>query len=327
LTHKFNFTDYWVNLPSHLKKFQRNNSRYYRNFLEWFIGFSEGDGCFSIKFTPNCKARLLFEVGQKDPKVLFWIKKMLGFGRVRCWTRNSTGLVYRVYTVDTKPNIKRIIALFNGNLVLPKRRLIFSKWLEVAAQVDCLPESFKNKQKNIYNGVSVSLDTAWLAGFIDAEGCFYATFSISTAKQGSKISKVVKQKMHITLKSVFSDEIVLREIGDLFLCEAKVQRLGNKDKKVAFQSDLDPSFYENLTNQSSNFRIEISSLPSHQLIVKYLRKFHLKTNKWIAFCRWERIVMAREKNEHLEEARLPKLIKLAQSINQFPQESESNSLT
>lgn len=313
---KFNFRDYWEDLPSHMKKFKRNNSRYYCNFLEWFIGFAEGDGCFCIKSqTPNCKKRLLFEIGQKDPKVLFWIKKMLGFGRVRCWTCSSTEKVFWVYTVDTKPNVKRIIALFNGNMLLPKRRFIFNKWVEEAAQTSCLPLMFNNKQQDINNGISVSLNTAWLAGFIDAEGCFYARFSTPTPNQGSKISKVVKQKMHITQKSLFSDEMILQDIGDLFLSNAKVTKLSARIReKPKFQS---PAFSENLTNQTFNFRIEISSLQSQLLIIKYLSKFHLKTNKWIAFSRWKRIVLAREKKEHLVEARLPKFLKLAESINNF----------
>lgn len=316
---KFNFRDYWDYLPSHMKKFKRNNSRYYCNFLEWFIGFAEGDGCFCIKSqTPNSKKRLLFEIGQKDPKVLFWIKKMLGFGRVQCWTCSSTEKVFWVYTVDTKPNVKRIIALFNGNMILPKRRFIFKNWVEEAAQTSCLPLMFNNKQQDINHGISVSLDTAWLAGFIDAEGCFYARFSTPTPNQGSKISKVVKQKMHITQKSLFSDEMILQDIGDLFLSNAKVTKLSARIReKPTFQSILNPAFSENLTNQTFNFRIEISALQSQLLIIKYLSKFHLKTNKWIAFSRWKRIVLAREKKEHLVEARLPKLLKLAESINNF----------
>ena len=47
--------------PDHIKKIDRS-------FLEWFIGFSEGDASF-------VKDQLAFVINQKDPKLLFRIKK------------------------------------------------------------------------------------------------------------------------------------------------------------------------------------------------------------------------------------------------------------
>ena len=46
-----------------------------KSFLEWFIGFTEGDGSFD-------QSKLAFIINQKDPKLLFKIKKKLGFGSV-----------------------------------------------------------------------------------------------------------------------------------------------------------------------------------------------------------------------------------------------------
>jgi hypothetical protein len=40
------------------------------NFLCWFIGFTEGDGSFCTNGKRN-----LFQIVQKDPKVLYYIKK------------------------------------------------------------------------------------------------------------------------------------------------------------------------------------------------------------------------------------------------------------
>jgi len=320
---RFSFIDYWNYMPSHVQgllKKKPDKLPSYLRFLEWFIGFAEGDGCFWLKKQNGSQIpRLLFEVGQKDPKVLYWIKKMLGFGIVRSWTRASTGSVYWSYTVHSKPNVTRLIALFNGNLVLPKRRFVFNKWVEAGGVAGCLPLYFTNKQKNINKGVSVSLDTAWLSGFIDAEGCFYAKFSNSA---DSRIPRL-KQKMHITQKSVFSEHKILEEIRDLFLSTTNVQRLRpNKKAKPELISEYNNE-YENLTTLSSNYRVEISSVESQRLIIKYIRLFPLKTNKWIAFTRWERIIMARLRNDHLDEAKIPKLSRLAQSINNFFEEQEA----
>nr|AYQ94228.1 hypothetical protein [Borodinellopsis texensis] len=320
----FDFKDYWCHKPSHIKILKKKN---YTRFLEWFIGFSEGDGSFIIRNETPTRPRLVFEVSQKDPKVLFLIRKMLGFGRVRYYIRTETGEAYWTYIVDTKPNIQRIIALFNGNLVLPKRRFFFNKWLEIASKANCLPLLFKNKQTDIHKGISVCLNTAWISGFIDAEGCFYANLSTPTFGNGSKISKVIKQKMHITQKSLFfatgtsGEEKILKRIGELFSSKAIVYKIKKKIiKETGFYLNGVPSLS---FAKGSCYRIEICSLASHLLIIQYLRYFQLKTIKWVAFTRWERVVMARVRGDHLDESKIPKLIKLTKAINKFAKESEN----
>jgi hypothetical protein len=295
----FCFKDYGLYSPSHLKKLNLP-------FLEWFIGFSEGDGTFSIrKATVQNKARLTFEVGQKDPKSLFYIKKSLGFGRVRKYTRSETGEIYWTYLVDSKANVKRIIALFNGNLVLPKRIVQFQKWIQIAEKVNCLPSNFVNKQKDPASSVPLTLNSGWISGFIDADGCFYA--ALSPPSKGSRVSKGIKQKMHITQKSEFGDEKILQDIGLLFKSKAKVNRVKSSKNQVKATSPY--------------YRIEMSSLEAHQTISKYLNNFPLKTNKKIAFVRWDRVVKAREVNAHLDETRLPKLGRLCKAINAFTKEN------
>lgn len=298
----FCFKDYWVYSPSHLK--QLNQS-----FLEWFIGFSEGDGCFCIRNANLInKARLSFEIRQKDPKCLFYIKKGLGFGRVQKYTRSDTSEIYWSYLVDNKPNVQRIISLFNGNLVLPKRIVQFQKWIQIAATVNCLPSKFVNKQQDPASSISLTLNSGWISGFIDAEGCFYA--ALSTPAKGSSMSKSIKQKMHLTQKSEFGDEIIFKNIGTLFNSYANVNQVTTPKHKNKATSPY--------------YRLEMGSLSTHQTIIKYLQKFPLKTSKKIAFLRWERVVKAREVNAHLDETKLPKLEALCKSINAFTKENSKN---
>ncbi len=136
----FDFQNYFSFAPSHVK------NRLNPHFLEWFIGFVEGDGTFSIRKNKGLKPRLVFEIGQKDPKVLYFIKKTLGFGSVNSWQRNET--TYWVYRVNSKKNIQRIIQLFNGNLVLTKRKVQFEKWLKAAKLWNFLPQNFRNSSVN-----------------------------------------------------------------------------------------------------------------------------------------------------------------------------------
>ena len=63
LEKNFNFDYYYKYFkPQHIKQIDRN-------FLEWFIGFSEGDGSFVV--TNN---RCYFFINQKDIKLLYKIK-------------------------------------------------------------------------------------------------------------------------------------------------------------------------------------------------------------------------------------------------------------
>lgn len=293
----FDFQDFYNHVPLHIK----NNLN--PEFLEWFIGFAEGDGCFSIKNEPNGKKRLIFEVCQKDPKIVFRIKKSLGFGRVRSWTRTNPDTEeitkYWVYTIDTKENVRRIISLFNGNLILTKRKVQFEKWLKLAFKLKCLPKSFQ--KKNISHVRKVSLQTAWLAGFIDAEGCFYAKFSRYAKTSNAKPS--LKQKFYLTQKNVFNEITVLEQVKNLFQSNANVRPAYSKGKT------------KRKNDKTDYFRIEISSLHSHQLMIQYLQKFKLKSNKYISFHRWFRVVKAREKNLHLSVLNIPKLERLCKAIN------------
>ena len=83
-------------------------------FLEWFIGFAEGDGSFIVSRTKLGRARLFFTLVQKEVRVLHRLRSELGFGKVQ-----RHGKYFR-YVVSDQKGIDRLIHLFNGNLVLNK---------------------------------------------------------------------------------------------------------------------------------------------------------------------------------------------------------------
>lgn len=82
------------------------------NWLEWFIGFVEGDGGI---YTYN--DRLFFVITQDESAILYHIKDQLGFGNVRF----DKGVQSYRYVVSDLPNIVLLAHLFNGNLVLEHR--------------------------------------------------------------------------------------------------------------------------------------------------------------------------------------------------------------
>jgi hypothetical protein len=99
----YNFDEYSNLIPKH-KKINKK-------FLEWFIGFSEGDGSFIIS-----KEKVYFDITQNlnDIQVLYYIKKELGFGKILF--RNEKHRNVGVFYVSSKENFTRLIAIFNGNI-------------------------------------------------------------------------------------------------------------------------------------------------------------------------------------------------------------------
>ena len=102
------------------------------SFLEWFVGFSEGDGSFIV----NSRGTSIFVITQstEDIQILFYIKTILGFGRV-IKQGNSTSR----FIVEDLSNLQLIISIFNGNIVFPEKKKSFEKFLE----------SYNNRAKSI----------------------------------------------------------------------------------------------------------------------------------------------------------------------------------
>lgn len=144
-------------------------------FLEWLVGFTEGDGCFFIDTRKDLS--FILSQGVANKAILQKIQEELGMGRLGKQGKR----VYR-FVIQRKDEINLVIELFNGNLVLPSRKaqfqLFWNKWKEknaakaVLKEDSCpsLPAPYINR-KNM-----PSLNDLWLLGFVEAEGCFSISF-------------------------------------------------------------------------------------------------------------------------------------------------------
>ena len=172
------------------------------NFLIWFIGFMEGDGSFIIG-----QRGLHFEITQSyyDIDLLYKISHKLGFGKVM--KRQSIILdngVTRlrhvgVYYVTGKTNFLKLIKLVNGRLLTSAKQVQFKAWLNRFNKI----YGYKCDAKHVMSAAKISFDNAWLAGFIDAEGCFTARLRrCHTSKRGVVLLKS-HQMFCMLLKAYF----------------------------------------------------------------------------------------------------------------------------
>jgi hypothetical protein len=164
------------------------------NWLTWFIGFSEGDGAFLI----GEDKRLMFVLTQKQISILNHIRDTLGIGIIKMHGQ------YARYRVNDKRSILLLIALFNGNLVLDKRKVQIKKWLDY----------LNIKEKD--NHVIPSLNNSWLSGFIDAEACFNVRIFKKTLGYQIQLKFMIDQKDSLNTMLLIKDQL------NLFLTSRKL---------------------------------------------------------------------------------------------------------
>nr|YP_010710810.1 hypothetical protein P2Z26_mgp06 [Gonatophragmium mori]WCZ71174.1 hypothetical protein [Gonatophragmium mori] len=141
---------------------QQGINKYDEQFLKWFIGFSEGDGSFVIT---GGKSLFSIHLHLVDLPLLYTIKTNLNMGNV--YTLNNSCILI----IKAKNEIYKLIQIFNGNIYLNKRKLLFVNW------VDNFNRKNKLDIKILNTKFKPSLFDSWLAGFIDAEGSFLVSVS------------------------------------------------------------------------------------------------------------------------------------------------------
>jgi hypothetical protein len=139
-----------------------NGEIFNKEFLQWFIGFSEGDGCFYIS---RGKSIFSIHLHIADLPLLIEIKTQLNMGSIHIGKKSC------LLTIKAKKEIETLINIFNGKIYLTKREIQFNKWVQ----------NFENKYDLKFNllpnGFKPGLSDNWIAGFIDAEGSFLVSVS------------------------------------------------------------------------------------------------------------------------------------------------------
>ncbi len=249
----FNFYNYKQNKVSHKKHIDSS-------FLEWFIGFVEGDGSFIVS-----NQRLFFIINQKEEKVLHGIRTNLGFGKV------STYLSYSRYIVADRSNVDRLISLFNGNLLLRKTNTRFRLWLDARNQYS--KNSICSKPEKGIQSLESFSGNGWLSGFIDAEGCF-------------NVQPILDNRY--TLGFRVGLRFILDQKNELQVLE-KVQLF--LEKGYISIGKLSPCplcpFIEKKEKMEPMYRFTCTHMRSHEKLIEYLKNYPLRTLKKVKFIRWK----------------------------------------
>jgi len=205
-------------------------------FYQWFVGFTDGDGSFSIVKSGN-SYRLHFGVSQSfyNLRILYYIKSNLGYGSI---TNNNSQKVAQLRITDRKVLNNIIFPIFDKYPLLTTKYFNYLKFKETFIILERKELSTEEKNKLIldiknrpipsnfvspvisnltllsnFSDIKSTISIYWLAGFIEAEGNFglFPTenrFSIEftlAQKLDSFLLELIKRLLHIPGKVRYSD--------------------------------------------------------------------------------------------------------------------------
>jgi hypothetical protein len=186
-----------------------------KEITPWFItGFSDAEGCFSIKIQPNVKLKTKWRVRPvfsitlhlKDLSLLEEIQKALGVGKI---SKSKTSVIYAVDSIKEMPVI--INHFDNYPLITQKISdyLIFKQCFEIIKQGEHLTEkglleilglksslnlglpdnlmkflpklTIKERPRYLFKGIP---DPFWISGFTSGDGSFHIVLRNSESKSG-----------------------------------------------------------------------------------------------------------------------------------------------
>ena len=184
----------YINLPLISKNVSKHNSNLTdSNFGYFLAGLIEGDGWFGKK-----QLHIIFS--EKDIPLAYFIKKRIGCGNVYK-IKNKKAVRY---ICKDKKGLLLILSLINGKFVSTHKfdQLVKHNYAQ-DFNIKILPPLKK-----------LSLDNYWLAGFSQADGCFYISVVKSkTHKTGYsvRLEYSLKQNDNLPLKLLYD----LLQMGNL----------------------------------------------------------------------------------------------------------------
>lgn len=168
-----------------------------------------------------------------------------------------------------------------------------------------------------------------MSGFIDAEGCFHAQLKLPLEQRKHifefPVSKSKWTKEHYQLFETIQWKCRVHQRMMLTQISSNQTDLILKKILVLFKGHSFSRFQNNTAQKKTNklyVRISFGSLTSQEIIIDYLTRYRLKTNKRISFKRWCRVYIRRKKGVHLSPKGTKRLFRLVKAINTHFQKND-----
>lgn len=282
----------------------------------YVTGFSDGESCFHLSIGKNSKYKIGYYVNpgfsivlhKKDEHLLKSIQSFFGgignlkvlpnIVQYRVFSLKDLDIIinhFDSYPLITKKHTDYLLFKEALNLIKNKEHLTiegFNKIIALRSSMNLgLPESLKEAFSNIQarkivpSDLPSSLNPYWVAGFTDAEGCFW----IKTLKDSTKEQ----------VKSVIGFQISQHN-RDLLLIEKLI------------------SFFEGgrLERTGSAFSLVVTKLSLiNKKIIPFYKAYPILGSKSLDFNDWCRAVELKNNKAHLTAQGLKEILKIKSSIN------------
>ncbi len=244
-------------ISEHVPEHKSNLTDY--EFGYFLAGLIEGDGWFG-------KKELHISFSEADASLAYYIKKRIGHGNVH---KIKEKLAVRYICRNIK-GLFVILSLINGKLVSYYKydQLMNHKYADIF-NVSIIPPS-----------KALNLENYWLAGFTQADGCFYISVVKSkTHKTGFSI------RLEYSLKQ--NDNIPLKLLYDTV-------KMGNISE---YSTGI-------LCYKSSGFK-------TAGYLINYFDRFNLFGGKHVSYLKFRKVYMMATQGKHLETKGVSKIISIA----------------
>jgi hypothetical protein len=297
----------------------------------WFIsGFTDAEGCFSIKIQPNAKLKTKWRVRpvfsitlhKKDLSLLEAIKKNLGVGKISKSEKKAI-----TYAVDSIKDIPIILNHFDNYPLITHKLsdyLIFKQCFEIIKQGEHLTETglleilslksnlnlglpnklkkifprlaIKNRPKYVFKGIP---DPFWLSGFTSGDGTFHIVFRKSNNNSG-----------------VFARFSIHLHIRELEVLNGILNYLNsNKDDNSKCVNIKNKKIYISLTAKSANLQIS-KFTDIVNIIIPFFNKYPILGIKSLDYLDFKKVCEIVKTKEHLKSPSVFKqILKIRSGMN------------
>nr|YP_010178894.1 hypothetical protein LI407_mgp31 [Saprochaete suaveolens]QUV75111.1 hypothetical protein [Saprochaete suaveolens] len=221
-----------------------NKSHMDINFMQWFVGFTDAEGNFSIMNNKDyIRFRYIINLHMDDVEVTNIIKNNLEVGHVNTYSTHAAFVVYKydelMYTLN----------MFDKTGLQTKKRFDYDKFRSVMTRKEFIGRKLNEDQKremismknNMNKGMSnevwdsatdVNMNQHWLIGFTEGDG----TFGIKGLSPYYKVSQKYSEK------TTFGIE---KYMNSLLKTPVKTTHALNKRTNVVclYVSDIDMLYY------------------------------------------------------------------------------------
>jgi hypothetical protein len=280
-------------------------------FLEWFRGFTDGEGHFyiNIRSLTVCSFRYELHLHYDDRPLLELIKKKIGMGNVYTSANQKTS----TFLVSTLNEIRVIIEIFSKFPLNSSKHinfLSFKRAFELYTTVENRSESTLQeiaKIKKDMNSKRVEftmpeshkplITPYWLLGFVEGEG----SFSVRRASGKFELAFAVAQ--------ISKDEILMNSIKDFFNNLTGAEKYGSDVVKK--------SFY---TPKGANHKQTIQLVITRgdyigDILIDFFNNMVWYSKKVLDFQDWVLIYKLKERGHHYQEEGVRLLNLLVNQMN------------